>query len=95
VPGTTPEPDDGEIIASPFPEETVLPITMVPTPSAQLIPESTESIISTTPQPTWTPLDLETPMVEPSSSHDWPVLMTLALQGIALLLGVVVFLKRR
>lgn len=95
VPETTPESADGETPTTPFPEETVLLDTMVPTPAAQLTDEGTESLISATPQPTWTPLNLETPVVEQTKPQDWPLIVTLVLQGAAVLLGIAAFLKRR
>ena len=91
----TPEPVEGETPAAPLPEETMLPDTVVPTSAAQLTPQSTSPLDSSTPQPTWTPLNLETPVAEQAKSQDWPLLMTLALQGAAVLLGIVAFLKRR
>jgi hypothetical protein len=91
-PQMTPEPVEGD---TPLPEETTLPETAAPTSAAPLTPGETKSAVSPTPQPTWTPLNLETPVVEQEESRDWSLIITLALQGAAVLLGIAAFLKRR
>jgi hypothetical protein len=91
-PEITPEPVEGD---TPFPEQTSSPETAAPTSAVLLTPGGTQPAVSTTPQPTWTPLNLETPVVEQSKFRDWPLIITLVLQGVAVLLGIATFLKRR
>ncbi len=78
-----------------LPEETVLPGTPLPPSATGQSPEATAPFIATTPKPTWTPLNLETPVVEETKPQDWPLILTFALQGAAVLLGIIAFLKRR
>ncbi len=94
-PETTSEPAADETPSASLPEETMLPDTPLPIPVTQHTPEVTPPLAPTTPKPTWTPLTLETPVVEETKSQDWPLIITLALQGAAVLLGIVAFLKRR
>lgn len=88
----TPESADEETSESPPSGETE---TAVPTPAGQHTPEDIEPLVSATPQPTWTPLNLEEPVIKKERAQDWPLLLTLALQAAAVFLGIVAFLKRR
>jgi hypothetical protein len=94
APETTAEPVPGETPTTASPGETSLPETPAAPPPPQT-PVATLPFVSTTPRPTWTPLNLETPVVEETKSQDWPLLIALALQGAAIILGVIAFLKRR
>jgi hypothetical protein len=47
-----------------------------------------------TPYPTWTPLPTELPLAAEEERTDWPLLLVILLQGVALLLGAAAFLKR-
>ena len=77
-----------------LPEETVLPETPLPhRHRVNRLKRQPPYFYHT--QPTWTPLNLETPVVEETKPQDWPLILTLALQGAAVLLGIVAFLKRR
>jgi len=61
-------------------------------------PDVNTPIVPGTPLPTWTPLplkDMSPDASDEASKTDWPVLTALALQGLALILGIVVFLRRR
>jgi uncharacterized protein YkwD len=104
-PVTTDEPESTSELASDetpavLPEDTVLAETPLSPSATRQTPESTSlaataPFVSTTPKPTWTPLNLETPVIEETKPQDWPLIITLALQGAAVLLGIVAFLKRR
>lgn len=62
-------------------------------PTATATPEI---LAQATPQPTWTPLPPPVTQAEENrSSIDWPLWLAFSLQGIALLLGVAAFLRRR
>ncbi|HNT79025.1 MAG TPA: CAP domain-containing protein [Anaerolineae bacterium] len=74
----------GAVAATPLPAETPLPV------------ETRVAVGATgTPLPTWTPLPLEDLEEREPQSTDWALWIALALQALALLLGVAVFLRRR
>ncbi|MBN1877527.1 MAG: hypothetical protein JXA33_25115 [Anaerolineae bacterium] len=63
-----------------------------PTMTLQVSPTQAREPIA--PFPTWTPLSVATP-AEEAKPVDWPLLLVVVLQGIALLLLFAVFLRRR
>jgi len=92
LPTSTPQETGGE------PEPAAPPSTPIPTAAAGT-PLPTQPPVDTpestvTPMPTWTPLPTET-WVESNGGTDWPVLIVFILQGVALLLGLALFLRRR
>lgn len=94
-PTPTPLPD-AVIPSGPLTPTTSQPVTETITamPTTQAPPVPTLAPDALEPQPTWTPLpDLEATPAE-SKPIDWPLITGFVLQGIALLLGVAVFLRR-
>lgn len=77
----------GAVATTPRPTETPRPME---TSVAGVAAETTG-----TPLPTWTPLPLEDLEESVPHSTDWALWIALALQGLALLLGGAVFLRRR
>lgn len=93
LPTSTPQGAGGEPAPTPLPTTptpTVEATALEPTESPGEMPESP----TLTPLPTWTPLPTET-WVESNGGTDWPVLIVFLLQGVALLLGMALFLRRR
>lgn len=94
-----PTPTPAAIVFNPAPAATPTPPPDV-TPTAAL-PETprpaapTPTLPAGTPLPTWTPLPIEALEDTPASAPDWALWIALALQGLALLLGGAVFLRRR
>jgi uncharacterized protein YkwD len=68
-------------------------VTAIPTAQTPAVPTLPPDALE--PLPTWTPLpDLEA-LPQETKPVDWPLIAAFVLQGIALLLGVAVFLRRR
>ncbi|MEA3310529.1 MAG: CAP domain-containing protein [Chloroflexota bacterium] len=103
----TPAPAEATVLAAtPLPTSTptggVAPLTPVPTTDIELpvstpfpapTAQPTESVPTCTPLPTWTPLPTVT-AANAEQSRDWPLLAVLMLQGLAILLGLGLFLRR-
>ncbi len=95
--GMTPQPDDPispETPVAPLPPNTDQ-ASESSTPDVPAAPDTTDPDGAVIPYPTWTPLTSETPLVGEPVETDWSLLLVLALQGAALLLGAVLFLRRR
>ncbi|MGC9399282.1 MAG: CAP domain-containing protein [Anaerolineae bacterium] len=94
LPTFTPE----ELSETPSP--TPLP-TMPSTPTPESLPTETPAdetqpeALTLTPVPTWTPLSEETREAPGAKEPDWPMLVVFLLQGVAWLLGIALFLRRR
>jgi len=93
LPTSTPEGAGGETAPTPLPTRPV-PSVEESTPLPTQTPLDTTESAEITPLPTWTPLPTET-WVESNGGTDWPVLIIFLLQGIAWLLGIALFLRRR
>ncbi|MGC9349245.1 MAG: CAP domain-containing protein [Anaerolineae bacterium] len=87
--GVTTEPSETPFSGTVTPPEIITPAPTMVAPTPQVSDENF------TPFPTWTPLPDETPVVFETTTVDWPVILALAFQGLALLLGVAAFLRRR
>ncbi len=89
------EPSDNDAPPSPdpLPEPTeIVVMTPTPLPPVDTSPDAPLPEVA----PTWTPLpEIEEEFLAPARPVDWPVLLALGLQAIALLLGGAVFLRRR
>ena len=85
---------------TPSPEITPVPITVTETltitPALTPTPPPTEIAVlpEATPQPTWTPLPEPAPVTAPKPV-DWTLWAVILLQGLAWLLGLALFLRRR
>mgnify|MGYP006285094703 CR=1 FL=1 len=83
---------------SPIAEEPSDAITATPEPavSPTPLPQTVEPAQTYTPIPTWTPLpDEATLEAADTPSVDWPVLLAFLFQGLAVILGLAAFLRRR
>ena len=81
---------------TPTPDDTPVSATPTPTPPVSHAPESTPTVSGTL-QATWTPLPsaLDEDETAPAANTRWPITLALALQGVALLLGIAAFLRRK
>jgi hypothetical protein len=87
----TPSPSDAAATtAPPATEATATEPPVAPTDA----PPPTVPATTPTPLPTWTPLPTEAGPVDETPT-DWPLIAAFLLQGVALLLGVALFLRRR
>ena len=98
APDVTPLPTSTPQETGAEPEPTAPPSTPMPTAAAGT-PLPTQPSVDTpesaaTPMPTWTPLPTET-WVESNGGTDWSLLTVFVLQGVALFLGLPLFLRRR
>jgi len=84
----TPGPDQPDIELTPL---------ATATPPALGTPTATPALGAGTftPYPTWTPLPTDTPDAVEAQPTDWPLILAIGLQGVAVLLGAAVFLRRR
>jgi hypothetical protein len=101
-PAASPTPETATAEPSEVPSASETPFSGTLTPPDIITPaptlEATAPEVSDetfTPFPTWTPLPDEAPVVFEPTTVDWPVVLALAFQGLALLLGVAAFLRRR
>ncbi len=83
--------------ATPLPSDVTPPDEETPSLPLTPLPASTPDVDAGEPVffPTWTPLPTDAPAAAQDNGPDWPLLLALLLQGAALLLGLVVFLRRR
>ena len=95
LPTSTPEGTGEEPTPTAPPIETPAPTSVATnTPVPPQPPAETPEVAPGTPMPTWTPLPTKT-RIEANSRTNWPVLSVFLLQGVALLLGLALFLRRR
>jgi uncharacterized protein YkwD len=98
LPSSTPPDENGLPTPTPpaavQPDDDASPLPVLPlTPQPEAAPES----LAGTPIafPTWTPLPTDLPYASEVDGLDWPLLAVFVLQGAALFLGAVAFLRRR
>ena len=93
TPAVSPTQDPGTLVSP----TSTSPTSASPTSAPQMTgaPAASTPVVLGTPLPTWTPLPIEDTFSEEPSKTDWPVLTALALQGMALILGLAAFLRRR
>jgi hypothetical protein len=100
LPTSTPQTQpQATAVPSPLPESpgAGTPSAAEPTPAPTYGPPTTEVTPEpeSSPPPTWTPLPSPTASVNGSEPQDWTLVVVLLLQGVAWLLGIALFLRRR
>lgn len=96
LPTSTPSPTPVTDAMPEVPSASLTPTPVGAEPAAEEPPTTQEPALTYTPLPTWTPLpDATTIEPEETTPMDWPVFLTFLFQGLALILGVAAFLRRR